>query len=134
MKTLKGSCLCSAVTFELEDDFYDFHLCHCTQCQKISGSSNAANAFTRPDNLRWLSGEDKIKRFDYPGRQFTTVFCTECGSGLPFTTVDGKHLIVPVGCLDEQPTLKPQDNIFWQERMAWHDESFQAKKFDGFPS
>jgi hypothetical protein len=130
---ITGSCLCGAVTFEMNDEFQEFHLCHCKQCQKISGSSNVANIFTAADNISWTQGEDLIKRYDHPGRGFTTAFCTECGSGLPFVTQSGKILIVPAGSLDEEPSITPNDNIFWHERMSWLEESREAKTFEGFP-
>ncbi len=132
-RRIKGGCLCGAVTFEANDDFTAFHLCHCKQCQKISGSSNVANLFTSTDNITWLSGEDYLKRYDHPTKQFTSVFCSQCGSGLPFVGQSGKALIVPAGSLDEQPSKKPDDNIFWHERMSWLEESRGAKTFDGFP-
>jgi len=48
MTHVSGSCLCGQVTFESKDDFQQFHLCHCIQCQKATGSAHAANLFTAP--------------------------------------------------------------------------------------
>ncbi|MGY0648287.1 MAG: GFA family protein, partial [Paraglaciecola chathamensis] len=38
MKKITGSCLCDTVQFECNDSIESFHLCHCTQCQKVTGS------------------------------------------------------------------------------------------------
>ena len=47
-----------------------------------------------------------MKRFDYPGdRLFTKVFCSECGSGLPFLNKTGKKLFIPAGSLDSEPGI-----------------------------
>ena len=131
-KTL-GSCLCGKVTFECENDFQQFHLCHCIQCQKTTGSAHASNLFTKPDNIKWLSGFDLVKRFDLPNRQISKSFCTQCGCGVPFTTHSGKALIVPAGCLDTIPAIDPQDNIFCDEKAPWYDKALSAKKYAKFP-
>ncbi|KXI29854.1 GFA family protein [Paraglaciecola hydrolytica] len=131
--TISGSCLCGAVTFTLNNTFKRFYLCHCKQCQKISGSAHVANLFTDPDNIQWTSGAELTKRFEYPDRNFTKVFCTQCGCGLPFLNKSGKALIVPAGSLDGEPNIQPSDNIFWSERPAWYDTGVEAKHCAGFP-
>ena len=131
---ITGGCLCEKVRFEVNNTFSKFYFCHCKQCRKITGSAHASNLFTRPDAIKWTAGEEYKKRFNYPDRDFTAVFCTECGSGLPFVTKSGKALLVPAGSLDAEPNIQPNDNIFWAERASWYDEGKQANKCDGFPS
>jgi hypothetical protein len=133
-RMISGSCLCNAVTFEMKEEITMFYLCHCKQCQKITGSGFAANLFTHPHNIRWLTGEASLQRYDDPERDFTKVFCSKCGSGLPFTAKSGKCLIVPAGCLDRQPAMAPKANIFWSERMPWYENLHAASCFQGFPT
>jgi hypothetical protein len=130
---ISGSCLCGAVRFECKDEFDQFHLCHCIQCQKTTGSAHASNLFTAPDNIAWLSGSDLVKRFDIPDRSISKAFCTECGCGVPYLSGTGKALVVPAGCLDANPALAPQDNIFWSERAAWYEDAIRAQHCPGFP-
>lgn len=134
MRTVKGSCLCGEVKFECENSFSVFHLCHCKQCQKISGSAHVSNLFTRTENIHWISGVDKIRRFDQPGRTITDAFCEKCGSPVPYPSGADKALIVPAGSLDDCPNIAPQDNIFWAERAAWYEEGICSKKYLGFPN
>ncbi len=133
MGDIQGSCLCGEVTFSCENKFKAFHLCHCIECQKATGSAHASNLFTAIDNLKWLSGEALVRRYDLPGRAISKAFCSQCGSGVPYISGSGRALIVPAGCLDGEPTKVPQDNIFWGERACWYDEGIQATKFDRFP-
>lgn len=133
MSTIKGSCLCERVSFECEDDFQSFHLCHCKQCQKITGSAHASNLFTRVDNIKWLKGEALLKRYNMPERFFSKNFCTECGSAMPYVTQSGKALIVPAGCLDQGPSIAPQDNIYCSEKASWYASAIEAPSFDKFP-
>jgi len=131
---ISGGCLCGAVTYEVDNDFNGFYFCHCQQCRKITGSAHASNLFTRPDAIKWTTGEEYKKQFNYPDRDFTVVFCSECGCGLPFVTKSGKALLVPAGSLDSPPNIQPNDNIFWAERASWYDDGKLANKCDGFPS
>jgi hypothetical protein len=132
MSTIGGSCLCGVVRFECDDEFELFHLCHCTQCQKISGSAHVSNIFTQSNNITWLHGESAVKRYDVPGRTLTNAFCEHCGCSLPYLSSSGRYLIVPAGCLDSKPSAKPQDHIFWHERADWYDEIGDLQKFEGF--
>ena len=131
---ITGGCLCGSVAYEVENDFSRFYFCHCTQCQKITGSAHASNLVTQPNAITWTRGQAFIKQFEYPDRDFTVVFCTECGSGLPFVTKSGKALIVPAGSLDGEPNIQPNDNIFWAERASWYDQGKLARQCQGFPS
>jgi len=131
MSIVSGSCLCQQVVFQCKNDFTQFHLCHCTQCQKATGSAHASNAFTVASNITWLKGLDLVKRYDVPNRAIATAFCAECGSNLPF--LSGAFLIVPVGCLDNAPNIEVQDNIFCDEKAPWYDKAQQAQQFSTFP-
>ncbi|MBL4765434.1 MAG: GFA family protein [Colwellia sp.] len=133
MSKITGSCLCGKVTFESNNNFDQFHLCHCTQCQKTTGSAHASNLFTKPDNITWLSGFELVKRFDVPGRAISKSFCTECGCGVPFLSGTGKALVIPAGCLDSKPEIDPQDNIFCSEKAEWYDKAICAESFEKFP-
>ena len=132
MQTLTGSCLCGLVTFEVQDEFDLFQLCHCTQCQKTTGSAHASNLFTAPGNITWLAGQDEIVRYDVEGRSISNVFCRNCGSRVPYLSLSGETLVVPAGSLNGTPTIKPQANIFWPERAGWYDEAVAAPPYETF--
>jgi hypothetical protein len=87
-----------------------------------------------PAQITWLSGEYFIKRFDFPGeRQFSRVFCTECGSALPFINEVGDSLIIPAGSLDHDPAILPDTNIFWEDRASWYEAGVSSSHSTGFP-
>ena len=125
---ISGGCLCGRVRFEVEGPFDFFHLCHCSQCRRSTGSAHAANIFTRPDRLSWLSGEDLVKRYvpDEPD-VISKAFCTHCGSLVPYTSLHSGRLIIPAGSLDEDPGIRPNDNIFWADRAPWYDAGLEAE-------
>lgn len=133
-ETIKGACLCGRVQYQVNGPLEMFHICHCTQCRRSTGSAHASNIFTSKDNIEWLAGEDLVKRFDpdEPG-VISKAFCTHCGSLVPYVSAKSGKLIVPAGGLSEEPNIKPQDNIFWKDRASWYDAVPGAPRFDGFP-
>lgn len=131
---VKGSCLCGKVSFTLVNEFKQFHLCHCLQCRKITGSAHASNLFTSPESIEWDSGQELMKTFDHPDNNFRKVFCSECGSGLPYESRRVPMLIVPAGSLDDEPNMEPMDHVFWKERAAWYECAKDKPAFDAFPT
>ncbi len=133
MNSINGSCLCGEIAFRCKNTFTNFHLCHCKQCQKITGSAHVSNLFTETDNISWLSGQENIVRYNVPQRSISNTFCKSCGSPIPYISTSGNALIVPAGCLDGEPNIQPQDNIFWAEKAAWYEDGIHACKYSGFP-
>lgn len=131
--THKGSCLCGAVTFEIEGDFDRFFLCHCSRCRKDTGSAHAANLFSSSAKLKWLSGEDRVKNFQLPETRHSKSFCVECGSALPRIKEDGKLLVVPAGCLDSDFSIKPYAHIFTGSKANWDNDLEKIRQFNQLP-
>lgn len=132
-KRLSGGCLCGAIQFDLEDNFSAFYQCHCKQCRQVTGSAFAANIFTRPNNINWVKGFDKITIYEHSEREFAKSFCQVCGSGVPFFDKKKTTLIVPAGSLDSEPSIEPQANIFVAEEACWFKPGLDAKRFESFP-
>ena len=119
-KTTRGSCLCHAVTYQFHGPEYIFQYCHCSRCRKFTGSAFASNILVDPKQFEWLSGEDLVGQFDHPeAKHFATCFCKQCGSSLPWLSQSGTAMIIPAGTLDEDPGIKPTQNIFWKDRAPW---------------
>ena len=128
-----GQCLCGIVQYSVTTEIENFYFCHCKQCRKITGSAFASNILTKPVDVNWISGEENVKRFDYSGsRVFTKVFCSNCGSGLPFLNKNKSSLVIPAGSLDHEPDLQPINNIFWKDKAKWYEAGISAPKCEGF--
>ena len=120
---LAGSCLCGRVKFEVTPPFTAFRYCHCSRCQKASGSAHAANAFVAAAQFKWREGEALIKRYDNaPAQRFAVWFCTQCGSRVPHQVRGRDDMLIPAGLLDQPPANmpRPQNSIFWGSRAAWY--------------
>jgi hypothetical protein len=129
-----GSCLCDAISFEIDGDFESFYLCHCQYCRKDTGSAHAANLFSSTAKLKWISGEEKISTFNLPSTRHNKSFCSICGSALPNVLKGGKLLIVPAGCLDSEISIKPNAHIFVASKAGWDEGLENISRVERFPS
>ena len=118
--TLGGSCLCGTVRYELTEAAVWAHACHCSRCRKTSGSAYAPNLFVPLAALRWVQGEAELKRFrPADAERFTHVFCSRCGSTLPFENPDRGLAGVPMGTLDVDPGCGLRAHIFVGSKAPW---------------
>jgi hypothetical protein len=130
MDAVKGSCLCGGVTFEIKPPFTVFRYCHCTRCQKVTGSGHAANLFVPETQLAWLTGEALITRFDLPeAKRFAVQFCRRCGTRVPHKARGGDNYVVPAGVLEGDPVMRPENNIYWDSKASWYVEPQEMPKY-----
>lgn len=129
-----GSCQCKLVRYEVSGSFDSFFLCHCTYCQKDTGSTHAANLFSSSATLAWITGQDKVKNFNIPLTRHSKSFCSDCGAAIPYSYIEGKLLVVPAGSLDSKVTVRPNAHIFCASKAAWDENLEFIKKFEKFPS
>ena len=134
-KLASGSCLCGAVRYEITGHLGIFQYCHCSRCRKFTGSAHAANLLVSPEQFRWVEGEARVGRFEHPeARHFATCFCTVCGSSLPWLGKTGKAVIVPAGTLDDDPGIRPFQNIFWGSRAVWYTDASELPRYEALPT
>jgi hypothetical protein len=127
----KGSCLCGEVTFQIEGEFDNFFICHCSYCRKDTGSAYAANLFINNNALTWLSGHDKIKNFNLKHTPHVKSFCADCGSALPIKNMNDDDCAVPAGSLDDGVIKKPDAHIYTKDKASWEDHLKSTKCFSG---
>ena len=131
---IQGSCLCGAVRFEVKPPFAAFRYCHCSRCQKASGSAHAANVFVPEAQFRWLAGASLVQRFDLPAaKRFAVGFCPQCGTRMPHKVKATENMLIPAGVLDDDPGMRPQNGIFWKSKAAWYVPHADMPKFDEYP-
>ena len=132
-KKISGSCLCGKVRGTIQGPFQKFYQCYCDRCQKLTGSAFSSLIFTTPEKIEWHSGKDLTKRFDLPeAEKFSTCFCSECGSPVPYISRNESFLIIPAGFIEDDPEIRPSGNIFWSERSCWYEEGQTAEKYEGY--
>lgn len=124
---MKGSCLCGACTFEINGDPGPVGKCHCTKCQKVSGTGSNAVFWLKPDQFRWVDGETNISRFEM-GDGWRSVFCQTCGSPMP-ALINDTLWIVPAGLMDDQPDVGVRGHIWVESKPHWDVIGDDAPQF-----
>jgi len=133
-KTTSGSCLCGTVSYQFHGPEYVFQYCHCSRCRKFTGSAHATNIIVNPEYFEWLDGEDMVGRFEHPeAKHYATCFCKRCGSSLPWLSQSGVSVVIPAGTLDEDPGIRPTQNIHWQDRAPWRVAVEDLPQYDELP-
>ena len=115
---LAGGCLCGAVRFEVTAPPVDAGWCHCTRCQRRTGTSGSAQARLAPGSLRILQGEESLSAYE-PADGFAKVFCRACGSALWSRSPDGAVVGVRFGAFDRDPGIRPRYRQFVAYAAAW---------------
>ena len=117
MTSIKGSCICSAVRYEILGPMRDIIACHCNECRKMGGHYTAATA-VRPEHLhiieeqglRWYRSSDTAQRG----------FCHVCGSTLFWKPDSGDRVSVYAGSIDTEHELKLVAHIFASEKGSYY--------------
>lgn len=131
---INGGCLCGAVRFHLTGSVSGFYFCHCSRCQKSSGSVHGSNLFFKNASLDWEKGKDLCAEYVHEQTRFGKCFCTHCGCPLP-RVIDEKNKViqVPAGCLDGDQEFEPTAHLFMDSRRCWEDKLAKTPKFPGLP-
>jgi hypothetical protein len=115
---LTGTCNCGAVRFEVSAPFHASSYCHCTRCQRRTGTAASPNARVAADAFTIVRGEDRIRSWK-PPEGAEKFFCGECGSAL-FSRAPGADFVgVRLGVLDADPGIRPSARQFTAYAPAW---------------
>jgi hypothetical protein len=120
-----GRCHCGRISYEAEIDPAAVLVCHCSDCQALSGSAFRTVALTRPGGFRLLSGELKIYvKIADSGARRLQAFCPECGSPIHATS-DGpepKVHSLRLGTCAQRAELVPTAQIWCRSALPWLGE------------
>jgi hypothetical protein len=131
---LRGSFLCRAVRFEVEEVSGPFELCHCSRCRRSTGSAFMAGLWVKRAAFRLLKGEGLIAVYDAPVLEsppaYRRSFCRNCGSPLPDVAGDFVWLEIPAGLLEDDPGIRPDKHLVIGATAAWHEISDELPQMD----
>jgi hypothetical protein len=130
-----GSCLCGHVRYQITAHPGIFQYCHGSRWRKFTGSAFAANLLTSPKDFHWPKGGELVGRYELTeAKHFATGFCKNCSSSLPWLSQSGKAVITPAGTLDEDPRIRPSQNIFSASQAEWYEEPHKLPKHNSLPN
>jgi hypothetical protein len=116
-----GECHCGSVAYDAEVDPSRVTICHCTDCQRLTGSAYRVSVPTLRTDFVLLRGSPAtyVKTGDSGARR-AQVFCPQCGSPLYTYAVDDPRVYgLRVGCIEQRRQLPPQRQIWCRSALAW---------------
>jgi hypothetical protein len=128
---LAGACYCRAVTYEVTDAFEYALICHCSDCQRTTGSAFKPFAGIEAHELSLTSGRNLLQVLGDEANH--NAFCRKCGSLLYSVVRGGTYVHVTLGTLLEAPVRKPSAHIFVRSKAPWHVIGDALPQFEEFP-
>ena len=117
-----GQCHCGKIQFKAEIDQERIVLCHCNDCQQLSGCAYRWVVFTREDALELTAETPRVYvKVAESGNEREQAFCDNCGSRIYATSVgEGpKRYGLAGGIINQRAELTPVRQV-WQEcSHAW---------------
>lgn len=128
---IEGRCHCGQVTFEAEVDPITVGICHCTDCQMLSGSAYRVSVRADAKDFK-LNGDvsSYVKTAD-SGNKRRHAFCPDCGTPMYATTLENPtSYTLRVGTIRQRAELPPQRQIYMHSAVPWSENIAGVPKFD----
>ena len=118
-RPLQGGCLCGAVRYEITAPFLSAGYCHCTRCQRRTGTGSSANGRVPQGGFTLLQGAERLSTFT-PEAGMPKLFCSVCGSALfSGEPLSDAEVAVRLGTLDGDPGIRPEYRMFLDFAVPW---------------
>lgn len=132
---MHGRCTCGDVAFELTAPPMIVHCCHCTWCQRETGSAFALNAYIETSEVNLTKGAPEM--IDTPsnsGYGQTIARCSTCKVALwsHYAGSGDRFAFVRCGTLDERASIVPDVHIFTSTKLPWVVLPKDAQAFEAF--
>ncbi len=122
---ITGGCHCGKITYEAEIDLNNVVICHCTDCQSLSGSAFRTVAMSENDAFKFLAGDPNIyvKTGD-SGNKREQAFCSDCGSPIYSSSVGNgpKKYGIRLGTVDQRNQITPKKQKWIGSSQSWIQE------------
>jgi hypothetical protein len=118
-----GQCHCGQITYEAEIDPSQIRVCHCSDCQRLTGTAFRTTVPSLPGTFVLKGGQPKfyIKTAE-SGNRRAHGFCPNCGSPV-FAAAPGPNppsYGLRVGALDQRAELPaPRRQIWCRSALPW---------------
>jgi hypothetical protein len=134
---IDGRCHCGYITYEADIDPDKVLICHCTDCQTLSGSAFRVVAYTREDAFKLHSGELKVYvKTSESGNKRPQSFCPECGTPIHATS-DGpgpKVYAIRVGTVRQRDQMVPHVQVWARSAQPWVTGTGSIRKVEKQPT
>ncbi len=122
MMKIDGNCHCGFIQYKAEVNPEEVYICHCTDCQSISGSPFRWAVSVPAENFKLISGNPKTyEKISANGRASHQLFCPECASPIYSTAVgtEPKSYNLRLGTSNQRSDLPPKLEVWCRSAQEW---------------
>lgn len=121
---ITGACHCGTITYEADIDPGTASICHCTDCQTLTGTAFRVSVRAVPGTFRIVSGAPRVYlKTAESGTKREQAFCEHCGSPLYATSPGPEPRIynLRTGTIHQREQLQPVRQIWSRSKVHWLD-------------
>ena len=130
---IDGGCHCGLIRYRAEADPEKVEICHCTDCQTLSGSAYRTVVPVDDSSFELLCGTPKTyEKTADDGSKRLQAFCPECGSPLYSAPPAGEkgYFGIRVGTTTQRDRLVPRNQYWARSAQAWTQDLSVMTRID----
>jgi hypothetical protein len=118
---IEGSCHCGKISYEADINPDLVMICHCSDCQIISGAPCRASVLVKAENFQLRGQPKSYVKTGGSGKPRAEAFCAECGSALYSTSLEERPSLfnLRLGAVKQRVQLVPKFQGFCNSAMPW---------------
>lgn len=119
---VNGKCHCGTLVFNAEVDEATAGICHCVDCQTMSGSAFRWSVSSLPDQFVFENGEPSTYvKTGASGNKRAQAFCPTCGTHIYSAPLGAPETVyrIRVGTLQQKQKLAPKKQIWCNSAQKW---------------
>ena len=129
---IDGGCHCGRIAYEAEVDPEMVTICHCTDCQWLSGTAFRTTVRAYAESFRMLKGEPRIYiKTAESGTRRAHAFCGDCGTPIYATSVTDQQIFgIRLGTVRQRAELRPRKQNWCRSMLDWTMSLDTLPKFE----
>ena len=118
---IEGRCHCGAIEYEAEVDPQKATICHCGDCQTLSGAPFRASVPAKAGDFLIVKGQPRVYiKVAESGNRRGQGFCADCGSPLYATSVDNPQVYnLRLGAIKQRGQIPALRQIWCESALGW---------------
>jgi hypothetical protein len=119
---IDGQCHCGQITFEAEVDSNALSVCHCTDCQRLSGSAFRANVLVPASHFVLRGQVTTYVKTAESGNLRRHAFCGTCGTPIYACAMENPpSYSLRIGTITQRDAFSPKRQIWRRSALSWVD-------------
>lgn len=127
---IDGGCQCGRITYEAELDPANVGMCHCTDCQALSGAPYRASVPVKKADFTLHGSPTLYVKTAESGNRRAQAFCGTCGSPIyAAAETNPVQFNIRLGGVRQRAQLPPQRQIWCDSALPWSEDIAAIPKF-----